>query len=516
MPELRFLENAALPRLAWCARVGPAPEEPVVEHGPWVETGKGYFIEGVFKGDFGADSFRTSEIMLGSGGALHDGHLWFTPTTHSMERLFSVALGTTVFVSNSLPYLLAATDSRLDRRNWSYEFRLMTFLLGLGKATTRLPLAHGRTLSVHYHCSFCFDDGAREPRTLTPPAPPRFGSYVEYIDYLTATLARLNENATSPRRRTRYAPLATLSSGYDSPACAVLAKTIGCRRAVTFSDARQLFERRLASTNDSGIEIARYLGLEIAAFGREDYLAASNFPEAAFLATGGGGDDVVLAPLGERLAGSMLFTGMLGDTLWSTRSQDPAASERYRFRFPAGGSLQEFRVQTGFVHVPVPLLTFARHREIERISRSAEMSAWRVGGDYDRPIPRRLLEEHGVPRGAFASEKRAITQPFWRQRASARCMSRASLADFERFRAETAAHFPLGKPQMDLVRNARRAYYKVHRLLASVRRDPYAPTAHLAAATTEPLRFHWAVAKVLGKYEAARIGQRTPSRRGRA
>jgi hypothetical protein len=161
----------------------------------------------------------------------------------------------------------------------------------------------------------------------------------------------------------------------------------------------------------------------------------------------------------------------------------------------------------GFVHVPVPLLTFTRHREIERISRSDEMSAWRVGGNYDRPIPRRLLEEHGVPRGVFANEKRAITQPFWCQRASARCMSAASLADFESFRRETVAYFPLGKLQMHLMRDARRAFYKVRKLRARVHREPYAPTAHLAAATTEPLRFHWAVEKVRSKYEAARIGR---------
>jgi hypothetical protein len=506
MTELRFLENTALPRLAWCARVSSARDEVVVEHGPWVETAEDWFFEGAFKGTFGKASFSTSEIVLGSGGALREGHMWFTPTTHSMERLFSIALGATVFVSNSLAFLLEATGSSLDRRNWSYESRLMSFLLGLGKAATRLRLADGRSLSVHYHRSFCFA-GGREPKTIAPPAPPRFASYTDYIDHLTETLARLHENANAPRRRMRYEPLATLSSGYDSPACAVLAQTIGCRRAVTFSEARQLFEPRLASMDDSGAELAERLGFEIAAFGREDYLTASNFPEATFLATGGGGDDVVLAPLGEHLAGTMLFTGMLGDTLWSTRSQDPAASESYRFRYPAGGSLQEFRLQTGFVHVPVPLLTFTRHRDLERISRSDEMSAWRIGGDYDRPIPRRLLEEHGVPRGAFAAEKRAITQPFWLQRASARCMGAASLADFERFRRETAAHFPLGKLQMSLMRNARRAYYRVRRALGSINRDPYAPTAHLAAATTEPLRFHWAAEKVRAKYAAARIGR---------
>ena len=36
-----------------------------------------------------------------------------------------------------------------------------------------------------------------------------------------------------------------------------------------------------------------------------------------------------------------------------------------------------------------------------RISRSPEMGPWVVGHSYDKPIPRRILEEAGVPRGMF-------------------------------------------------------------------------------------------------------------------
>jgi hypothetical protein len=34
------------------------------------------------------------------------------------------------------------------------------------------------------------------------------------------------------------------------------------------------------------------------------------------------------------------------------------------------------------------------------------MAPWSIGGKYDRPIPRRLVEEQGVPRDAFATIKR--------------------------------------------------------------------------------------------------------------
>ena len=35
------------------------------------------------------------------------------------------------------------------------------------------------------------------------------------------------------------------------------------------------------------------------------------------------------------------------------------------------------------------------------------MKPWVLGTDYDRPIPRRILEERGVPRAAFGQVKRA-------------------------------------------------------------------------------------------------------------
>src|SRR5207245_159892 len=36
------------------------------------------------------------------------------------------------------------------------------------------------------------------------------------------------------------------------------------------------------------------------------------------------------------------------------------------------------------------------------------MAPWRIGGDYDRPIPRRLAESAGVPRPWFGLKKKAV------------------------------------------------------------------------------------------------------------
>ena len=68
----------------------------------------------------------------------------------------------------------------------------------------------------------------------------------------------------------------------------------------------------------------------------------------------------------------------------------------------SGSSLGEFRLVRDFVHVPVPFIGCRRHEDVWRISNAAGMQPYSIGGHYDRPVARRLLESAGVPRDAFA------------------------------------------------------------------------------------------------------------------
>jgi hypothetical protein len=504
--EFRFHSNPTLPPLAWCAKVPRGTGAVVVEHGSWVETGDDFFAEGAWNRPFDDPQLGEAEIVLGSGGTLVGERVAFTPTTHTMERLYSLKTGNAVLVSNSLAFLLEAAQAKLHFHNWSYERQLMTFLRGYARAVKRLKLAGGATVSLHYHGTFLIAPDLTQT-SIDPRPPPSFASYCDYIEYLSATLDVLHRNTSAPARKVTYTPLSTISSGYDSPACAVLAKRLGCRRAVTFTEARENFnERPLKTVDDSGEHIGQILGLDVAKFSRSAYLAADDYPEALFIATGGGGDDVVMSALRDLLPRTMLFTGMLGDTLWSTDgTQSPALSEQYRFVYPAGGSLQEFRLKVGFIHLPVPLLTFTRHADLQRISKSLEMRPWRVGGYYDRPIPRRLVEEAGVPRRAYAKEKRAITQPFWLQKSDSSCMSARSLQDLEEFRLRMAAEFPLGNLRMQAQERLQRAMGTWRMQVARLKRDPYHSDAYLAASMADPLRFHWAIDKVSAAYRGTNM-----------
>ena len=431
--RFEFRSIPSIPRLAWCARVSRG-HMVVVEHGPWVETRGHFFVEGAWSGDFAEGDFARSVALLGSGARLAGSTVAFSTTTHTMERLQSVRVGNELFVSNSLAYLLLATDDSLDPSYRLYEHDFFTFLRGYDRATRFITTRQGRTIQLHYHETFTVDSDLAI--TLErPPQPPSFAEYSEYVRYVQELLRSINTNALAPERQVRFVPLSTISSGYDSPACTVFAQAIGCSRAITFRDARPDYNpHSLTSLDDSGAAMAQYLDIQVREFQRTQYLERVDMPEAEFIATGNGGDDVVMSVLEDDLPGTLFITGFLGDTLWGTSDGDPGRSAFYAYTFPAGSTLSEFRIRVGFIHMPIPLLTFTRHADIRKISLSMEMEPWRVDGAYDRPIPRRLVEALGVPRGTWATEKKAITQPLWLT-GSARGggMSPAARRDLQRF-----------------------------------------------------------------------------------
>jgi hypothetical protein len=97
-----------------------------------------------------------------------------------------------------------------------------------------------------------------------------------------------------------------------------------------------------------------------------------------------------------------LFIGSYCDTIWSRQ----AIPDGYQERVQSFLSMSESRLWTGMLQCAVSFLGVRHAAEINAISRSREMAPWSVGGDYDRPIARRMLEEAGLPRGSFAIRKK--------------------------------------------------------------------------------------------------------------
>ena len=506
-----------LPRLAWCARITQNDPTVVVEHGPWVETSADAFVEGAWNGAFAAKDFARADVFLGSGGRRLGDRIAFTTTTHTMERLQSMRIGKALFVSNSFAYLLAAGRDHADMTYRLYELDFQTFMNGYHRAKRAIRTSRGRTIHLHYNETLLVDS-TLSTAVEKPPLPPAFRTFSEYTDYLRSTVHALLANATAPARAITYSPLTTISSGYDSPACTVLAKEVGCTKAVTFPDARPDHNASpLSDLNDSGEPIARYLGLAVESFRRDEYRDRRDFPEAEFVATGNGGDDVVMSALEPVLPRTVLFTGFLGDTLWGTGGQNPRESRSYRYRFPAGSSLGEFRIRVGFIHAPVPLFTFPRHPELDAITRSAEMRPWSVGGDYDRPIPRRMVESCGVPREAFGREKKAITQPLWITPAIEAFLSKRSFEDltaFERTTTRTwhgtlAATLRTLRPRI-VDRVARTRFHSLLQRAARVFPGPLSVEeldrrAYILLTSVSGVKFHWALDKITERYRGSQF-----------
>jgi hypothetical protein len=164
-------------------------------------------------------------------------------------------------------------------------------------------------------------------------------------------------------------------------------------------------------TEDDGLAIAEVLGLACTEYDKFAYKSHPGAPEAEFCAAGYAGSQVPLATMEEQLRGSVLCTGHGGDRVWCERSSNtPVAGPRLSLPDAptlSGASFNEFRLRVGFLHFPVPYIGMIHNAAIRAIARSHEMEAWSIGGDYDRPIQRRLVEEAGVPRRLFGQSKRA-------------------------------------------------------------------------------------------------------------
>ena len=389
---------ASLPPMAWLAEC--AAGGVTFYHGEAVEAGPGFVFEGAWAGAFAQQDLASAATVVGSGAALSGDGVLFIPPSHTLEGLYHHAGDGCFTISNSLVFVLErlgatpAYDPHCGRRFASAVLGIEDYARPL-ISTDRGPverLLHGNLLLR--------PDGRTEQ--LRKPTLGPCPTFQAYRDSLRSELAAIFLNAADAARRRRYRPVSTCSSGYDSTACLVLARELGCDRAVTLTTAR-------GGVDDSGAEIAALLGVELQPFER----IARATPEqmAEFVATGMGGEDVIYSAFDSAVAGSVLLTGFHGDKIWSRDAKPNVVLGRGDI---SGSSMGEFRLRTGFIHLPVPFIGALRHAEIAAISNGAEMAPWAVGGGYDRPIPRRIAEEAGVPRSAFGMTKKAASMLLFR------------------------------------------------------------------------------------------------------
>jgi len=431
-PSWRFdyRPSAALPPLFWVARISSSLIE--VACGSAVRCTPEGFFEGTWVGPPELTAAAGASTVFGTGILVGtDGPVVVNPS-HSQEGVYAARDGGATVVSNSLAGLLVRLNRRLDPRADYPSTTVVVADLKWLIEEGRPPRVRGSAVSiptsgepvVAHFCENLLVDAAGS-LSLSPKRRERtFASFADYRDRLTEAVAQLFANGAP------YEPVVALSAGYDSTAVAAVAATAGLRRAVGFATARQ--EHGGEPVDDTGSAAAKTLGLEYELYERMSYLERDDLPEAEFLAGGMSGEDVIMSAFERPLKGSLLLTGHWGGLLWAERSTHAPHDPR---RLPqadlSGCSMTDFRLRADFLHVPLPFFGATQAPAYSEFQFSDEMAPYRLGGKYDRPVPRRLAEEAGVPREAFGRRKAAVGALIHRDPGAA--LSRATLADVERF-----------------------------------------------------------------------------------
>jgi len=398
---LRYRLQADWPPLAWFAECRANSDEILVRHGADVETREAWFCEAAWDDDFDHGDFDRTANVYGSGGRLRGGTLTFVSSGSTCDRLQHLRIGDTSYVSNSLACLAGLLDLELDPwYPWYYE-DLASIATGLDRYKTELDSNRG-AVTLTYYQNLAWD-GRQLAGRDKPADDIGFADYAGYREWMATILHRLGVNLGDPRRGFRYTPLSTCSSGYDSLAVTVLARTLGAEEAICVVQDR--IER-----DDSGVKLAEQLGLRAHALERHDWRDSPD-AELQFIAADACGRDLWLHPARGLLHHRLLLTGHMGG-IWDLHQSSRGDFER----LDAGGlSLSEFRLDAGFLHCPLLFIGTLDTSAMQRLSRSDEMRPWVLGNTYDRPVARRIIEEAGIPRGRFATRKTATAVHLFRR-----------------------------------------------------------------------------------------------------
>ena len=397
--NLVFRRVADWPKLAWLASCGFGNDKVTVYHGPCVETRDDWCVEGVWAGEFEAGDFDRTDIMCGTGVRVRGNEAIFVPPGNVLNRLWHFESDDCLYVSNSLPAILAAADIELIDGH-DYRKDLETITDGLYSYLRDIPCSKG-ALHVTYFHTLVFD-GKRVREIERPSTAPHFDSFQTYHDFLKECASRVVANSRSPLREHAVTAMTTVSRGYDSPAVAALAKQAGCRQAVTIRQARSILP-----CSDSGEEIAEYLDLPCTCYDRQ----FDDCPDedALWAAMGHAGDmNLALFDYPEPLA--LLFVGFYGDAVWGLPQKTDA--EQLRWNLASGSRFTEYRLLRGVFLCGPPYWGVRSAGEIDQITRGEEMAPWTLHNKYDRPIARRIAEEAGVPRRAFGVRKTLSAQGY--------------------------------------------------------------------------------------------------------
>lgn len=407
----------AFPRLAWLAEVTQPLAEVRIRVGSSVEVRDNFVVEGAWDGPFDAGAFDRTDAFFGSGAVAHSEGVTFVPSAATTDSLFyHVGRDAAVAVSNSLPLLLASLDDSLDPRYRAYDRFNDSVIDGIDHYERDLVTRRGGVRRLLFRNLVVRAGGAEE---VDKPLPAAFANYDAYVSYLERTYASIAANARDPHRTRPLKILSTQSRGYDTTAVNAIAARYGIDRAFTVTKAKGgPFANMDAAKqqDDDGSAICGVLGVPCTPIDRRRFERSFD-REVLYHACQHANQDANLLDVNDQVDGvAILLTGVLGE-IWYGREyyqgrEATLVTPELRRGDLGNHGLSEVRLEVGLIQVPLPYLGARRRADVYRITTSAEMEPWRLHTAYDRPIPRRIAEERGVPREWFGQVKMASVVEF--------------------------------------------------------------------------------------------------------
>jgi hypothetical protein len=435
--SLSIFLNESLPQFAWLAQIDTIDLSVNAVLGRSVEYGQDFLTAGVWNGTFADGRFEDTDCFFGTGLVARDESVTVVPSAATSDPIFFVESGRLLIVANSLPLLLGAIGDQLDPQFPGYHRITESIHAGINKYVKGIPTIKGqiqrlfvRNLVVQRARYFELD------KTL----PPNFTTFTDYLHYFDNNFAEICKNIRDPQRRVQLDIISTQSRGYDSTAINTIAAKYMLDNVFTVREAKQ--EGDFVSHNsrpqeaDDGSEICANLGLNCTPLTRRLYISSFE-EEGLFYASDAyaySANFLGIKPYLRRP--SVMLTGLLGDIIWATEIyyqghrellKNPSADigDAGRSILPedlsddlAGSDtwlngVAEIGLEWGLIQFPPAFIGGRRLPDVYRITMSGEMAPWRLGSDYDRPIPRRIGEEiGGLPRGMFGQTKMATVTEF--------------------------------------------------------------------------------------------------------
>jgi hypothetical protein len=392
--RLEAKKIASWPKLAWVAFFTDGGETIHVYHGPMVEGAEDWIVEAVWDGSFEKGDFDQTDIVFGTGIRVRAHGVAFVSSGTTFDRLLYCKQGEMWYVSNSLPALLATARLKLRDDYAQYSQDSQSIVKGLGNRVHTIPTDREDVTSVFFN-NLAFD-GRRLVERQKVDTAPSFASFREYHDYLAATAMRLGENLASSERKNAVIPLSSISSGYDSCVAAAISRLAGCKQTVTIKDSTSFWRG-----SDSGANVAEHLGMSCGEYAR----TAGSYPLEESIWAGSGRPGILNWTLFDYPHPLCLFfTGCHGEKMWDRVSHDHP--DPFVRRDSASLGFCEYRLIQGVFQCVVPFWAIRHCHELKAVTHSEEMRPWRTGGDYDKPIARRIVEQAGVPGTLFGRVKK--------------------------------------------------------------------------------------------------------------